>query len=305
MDFYHDKWTEEQLAKLEKKIKKVYQQADRELQKKANTYFSKFKKRYEQEYKAFEEGVYTRQEFQMWVKTQIGRGERWEELRAIMARRITDANVTAAAYINDTTPQIYSFNYNYEAYLIEGAHPNISFTLFNEQAVRNLMFEEKILPEPSINVTKDQRWNERKIENALMQGILQGSSIEGIAKTFQTVTQANWASAVRNARTAYTSAQNGGRMRSFESAEAMGIKIKKMWVATKDARTRESHRDLDGEKRDIHEPFSNGLMFPGDMNSDEPGELYNCRCTMVSLDAVVSKPHIPYREWEKMHGYYS
>lgn len=43
-------------------------------------------------------------------------------------------------------------------------------------------------------------------------------------------------------------------------------------------RTRESHRRVDGEIRELDEKFSNGLMFPGDPNGSA-AEVVNCRCT--------------------------
>ena len=44
----------------------------------------------------------------------------------------------------------------------------------------------------------------------------------------------NRASAIRTARTSVTAAQNAGRMDSYHSAEEMGIKLKKQWLATLD-----------------------------------------------------------------------
>lgn len=300
---YSDDWTEVQLAKLERKIKRVYAQANKELQEKADDYFSKFQKRYEKEYAKYLEGKYTDEEFKQWVKNQIGRGERWLALRDTMAQRLTDANLTASAYINDTTPQIYSLNYNYEAYLIEGVHPQVSFTMLNEQAVRSLVMGEDPFPKVSINVPIDKRWNKKKLQNALLQGILQGESISEIATRFEAVTSMNRNSAIRNARTAVTGAQNGGRMKSYESASRMGIKIEKMWRSINDARTRESHSMLNGERRPYDEPFSNGLMYPGDPKGT-PTELYNCRCTMISIDALFSKPEITFEQWGAKHGNY-
>ena len=61
----------------------------------------------------------------------------------------------------------------------------------------------------------------------------------------------------------------------------MGIEIQKEWVCTHDDRTRPSHLELDGERRDLDEEFSNGLQYPGDPNGD-PSEVYNCRCTLVA-----------------------
>jgi uncharacterized protein with gpF-like domain len=87
--------------------------------------------------------------------------------------------------------------------------------------------------------------------------------------------------AVRNARTAVTCAQNKARFDSYERAEELGIKMKKVWLATLDDRTRESHVDLDGEEVEINEKFSNGLMFPADPEG-EPSMIYNCRCRMIT-----------------------
>ena len=78
--------------------------------------------------------------------------------------------------------------------------------------------------------------------------ILQGRSLRGIADDLpQRITTMDRASAIRTARTAFTGAQNAGRMDSYAAAEKMGIKLKKEWLATLDGRTRHSHAALDGE----------------------------------------------------------
>lgn len=62
------------------------------------------------------------------------------------------------------------------------------------------------------------------------------------------------------------------------------------WLATKDPRTRDTHREMNGQTRDWGEPFDSPsgaqLMFPGDPSA--PGkEVINCRCTRtVRLRAV-------------------
>jgi hypothetical protein len=88
--------------------------------------------------------------------------------------------------------------------------------------------------------------------------------------------------AIRNARTAMTGAQNGGRLDSMKRAQERGIEVKKGWLATLDARTRDSHAVMDGEEVELDEKFSNGLRFPGDPNG-APSHIYNCRCRMVHV----------------------
>jgi hypothetical protein len=57
----------------------------------------------------------------------------------------------------------------------------------------------------------------------------------------------------------------------------------KTWAEVHDNRTRLSHRHssgVGGEKVDTEQPFSNGLMFPGDPEGS-PEETIKCRCRMI------------------------
>lgn len=56
--------------------------------------------------------------------------------------------------------------------------------------------------------------------------------------------------------------------------------VQRTWVATGDSRTRDSHANQSGETRGFNEPFSNGLMFPGDPNGPA-SEVVNCRCWLI------------------------
>ena len=86
---------------------------------------------------------------------------------------------------------------------------------------------------------------------------------------------------MRWARTYTTAAENAGRVASYERAQGMGIKLKQEWLATLDNRTRHSHRQLDGEKREVGKRFSNGCRYPGDPQAAY-AEICNCRCTLVA-----------------------
>lgn len=284
-------WTEEKLAELEKEIARVYAQASKELTEKAREYFADFEnRRFVEEYEAYMAGAYTDTQFKNWVISQIGRGERWNILRDTMAQRMTDANKVAASYINDYTPTIYSLNANFEAFIAEGSHENVSFALVNEQAVKRLIAKNpRLLPKRKVDVKKDKKWNQKKIQNELAQAILQGEPVQKLARRFERVVGMNKKSAIRNARTAITGAQNAGTNDTIERGYDMGLPVKKVWIATKDLLTRKSHRDMDGLRVDPGEKFPNGLEYPGDMNG-EPEEVYNCRCTLASEDRIqVSK----------------
>lgn len=89
------------------------------------------------------------------------------------------------------------------------------------------------------------------------------------------------------ARTEILSSQNKGGMESLRDF----LVDYKQWITAEDDRVRGNETDdeydhvaLHGEVVEIDEPFSNGLMHPGDENGDA-GQVINCRCT--------TRPYIP------------
>lgn len=290
------KLTDKELAKLERRIAKLYREAGEELQATIDAYFEQFKKR-DEEMKALIGTVqngkeWTEADYKQWRLNQIGRGERYQAMRDKVAHRVTDANAVAVSYTNDATPGIYSLNRNYAAYTIENAAGNVGFDLWDEQTVKRLAVEQPDLmpyypPKRALKRGIDLAYGKKQITASVTSSILQGKSIKHMADDLQKrITTMSRDSAIRTARTAVTGAQNAGRMDSYAAAEKMGIKVKKEWLATLDSRTRHSHAMLDGEKVDQDKKFSNGCRFPGDPQGP-PWEIYNCRCTLIAaVDGV-------------------
>lgn len=283
--------TDKELAKLERRIAKLYREAGKELQATIDAYFEKFKKR-DEEMKALIGTVqngkeWTEADYKHWRLNQIGRGERYQAMRDKVAHRVTDANAVAVSYTNDATPGIYSLNRNYSAYTIEQVAGNVGFDLWDEQTVKRLMVEQPDLmpyypPKRALKRGIDLAYGKKQITASVTSSILQGKSIKHMADDLQKrITTMSRDSAIRTARTAVTGAQNAGRMDSYAAAEKMGIKLKKEWLATLDARTRHSHAMIDGEQVAQDKKFSNGCRFPGDPQGP-PWEIYNCRCTLIA-----------------------
>ncbi|MGE4334589.1 MAG: phage portal protein [Pigmentiphaga sp.] len=66
----------------------------------------------------------------------------------------------------------------------------------------------------------------------------------------------------------------------LQTEEQTGKQMTKTWLTSRDNRVRDSHEQMDGESRLMNEPYSNGLMFPGD--PDGPArETVQCRCTEI------------------------
>ena len=285
------KLTDKELAKLERRIAKLYREAGEELQTTIDAYFEQFAKR-DEEIKALIGTVqngkeWTEADYKQWRLNQIGRGERYQAMRDKVAHRVTDANAVAVSYTNDATPGIYSLNRNYSAYTIEQVAGNVGFDLWDEQTVKRLMVEQPDLmpyypPKRALKRGIDLAYGKKQITASVTSSILQGKSIKHMADDLQKrITTMSRDSAIRTARTAVTGAQNAGRMDSYAAAEKIGIKLKKCWLATLDARTRHSHAMLDGEQVAQDKKFSNGCRFPGDPQGP-PWEIYNCRCTLIA-----------------------
>lgn len=284
------------MRQLEKRIAETYRQADEELKVVIEAYFESFRDRDAEMKKLIgtvQNGkIWTEQDYLQWRLNQLGRGSRFEALRDQVAQRYTQANATAVAYVNSTSPSVYALNRNWAAYTIERVVGNVAFNLWDEATVHRLILERPdLMPfypkEKALKRGIDLAYGKQQITSAVISGILQGKSVGKIAKDLQArVSEMNRASAVRAARTAITSAQNGGRMDSYKAASDMGIKVRKRWVATKDGRTRHAHQKLDGQTVDWDESFNSELgkiRFPGDPRA-KPALTYNCRCTLRTVE---------------------
>ena len=315
MTYTSDKWTDDELESLERRIAKVFREASEDLNRDVKEYFAKFKLRDKEMQQLVDAGEMSKADYQKWRITQIGRGQRFEALRDKVAERYSEANMVANAYVNDVTPAIYSLNRNYEAYTIEKAVGSCDFTMWDESTVRRLLVEEPDLmpyypPSRALDRGIDLAYGKSQITKHVTSGIIRGLPVGRIANELMANMESmNRESAVRAARTAVTAAQNAGRMDSYVAAEKMGIQIKRKWVCTKDSRTRPGHGLADGQiVVGTKAPFivdGQKLMFPGDTSMGATGRnIYNCRCTTrtVEKDGIEAEPRqtrVRNPEWEQ------
>lgn len=274
--------TDLKLEEVEKRLSAIYSRAEKEIQQTADEYFARFAKQDEAKRKLLEQGKITEEEYIKWRKGKLMYGNRFTEMKEQCAKQILNVNKTALAYINGELPEVYALNYNALESAVDGVG-GYSFTLVDADTVRNLaVTDASLLPYKEIDPAKDIPWNMKKINAETLQGILQGESMDKIAKRMMNVQEMNKTQAIRSARTIVTGAENKGRQDSYKRAEEDGIVMKREWIATNDSRTRHWHAELDGVEVDVDEPWANEfgeIMFPGDPSAD-PANTYNCRCSM-------------------------
>lgn len=282
MDKAH-KWTDEQIDKLEKRLHREYSQAAREMKKRQKEYMREFETERKKRESLLDDDPKSRKAYESWLSDKALDINWMNGMVDELSRSANETNQKAVEMARDALPRIYAENANHAGYTIDkGIGLDTSFALVDESTVRVLMQDdEPPFKVPKIDNAKDRIWNRQQFTNAITQGILQGKSVDRIVESTEHLFGKNEAAAVRAARTAVTGAENAGRVSSYQRAERLGIKLKQEWLATLDVRTRSSHRQLDGEKIEVGEKFSNGLRFPGDPEG-AGSEVYNCRCTLVA-----------------------
>lgn len=285
--------TDELLSKMERRLRAIYTRASREIGeaweaylREAGVEIADLQKQY-QEAKAANDTELARQLGKSLQKAKRERtltDRRYRELTRQTAEQLAHVNETATAYINNNLPEVYAMNYNATGEAFNGIG-GYSFTLTDADTIRNLVeSDSSLLPMRELDFAKDVAWNIEKMNAEVLQGILQGESMDKIADRLAQVIGMNWRSAISAARTMVTSAENKGRQDGFERAAAAGIILEREWIATSDGRTRDWHRELDGVTVGVDEPFENAIgkiMYPGDPSANG-ANVWNCRCTIAA-----------------------
>lgn len=315
---YGTRHTDLALKRLEARLRAVYRQAEKDIAAKTEDYWKRHAARDEKYRQQVKDGKLSREDYEAWQRGQVFQGKQWESKRQSIEDVLYDADSTAMRMINDGKMDVFTAGANYMGYELE-QHGRIDtgFNLYDGPTVTRLLKDDpQILPKARVKKEKAYVWYNKLVNNCVLQGIIQGESINEIAARIGRTTGERTESAMkRNALTAYTGAQNAGRIEGMKQAQQMGIDVKKRWIATMDSRTRDAHRDLDGQVQDVDKPFKSSLgdiMYPGDPKA-KPGNVYNCHCAvgsaypkypaaMTRRDAETGKVvgDMTYREWEAM-----
>lgn len=159
----------------------------------------------------------------------------------------------------------------------------------------------------------------KKIRIHITQGIMSGEGYHKIAKALRDDIGMSKAQSQRVARTECGRAMSQAGIDSAKVAQDNGLKMMKRWHATKDTRTRDTHRHLDGKSIPIDDNFhSSGCigqapkLFVGVASAKEN---INCRCSLLyymnedELPTVMRArndndrnevvPFMTYNEWQK------
>lgn len=122
----------------------------------------------------------------------------------------------------------------------------------------------------------------KRIASSISRGIATADSYENIARNIANDSKVGLNSAMRIARTEGHRIHSNSAHDAQLAAKDAGADIVKQWDSTMDGKTRRTHRQLDGQIREVEEPFEMGgkkAMYPSGFN--RPEEDINCRCALL------------------------
>lgn len=221
-----------------------------------------------------------------------------------------------AKAIKQSQQNVYMEKYMMSLFLYEVAsQTSMNFDIPTAQTIQTAIEQpiEFIKLAPTLQKHRDDTL--KRIRTHITQGIMSGEGYSKIAKALRDDLGMSKAQSVRVARTETGRALSQAGLDSATVAKDNGLNMKKRWYATKDTRTRDTHRHLDGTSVDIEDNFhSSGCVGPAPklfVGVASAKENINCRCKLLYYidedelpttmrtkeDGVI--PFTTYREWEK------
>lgn len=177
-----------------------------------------------------------------------------------------------ACYTNGYTGAMYDISGQLKAPVVMAPDP--------QQVVKAVQLDSKISTDLYTALGKDIADLKKQISATISRGVSTGMSYHQLSGLLTKRTGIGYNNAARIVRTEGHRIQAQSAMDAGHAAKAQGADVLKQWNSTLDGRTRPAHAKVDGEIREMEEPFSNGLMFPGDPNGGA-AQVINCRCALL------------------------
>ena len=167
--------------------------------------------------------------------------------------------------------------------------------LDQEQIVKAIQHDTMLSESLYKSLGKDVQALNKQIAGEISRGISTGSMYGEIARNINGYARIGMNNAMRIARTEGHRIQSEANYNAQVKAKSKGADVVKVWSSALDAKTRDSHMELDGQQKEVDEPFEYGrhkAMYAGGFGVAHLD--INCRCRAVTkarwlLDADQTK----------------
>lgn len=152
----------------------------------------------------------------------------------------------------------------------------------NNAAVKAVITDSQISESLYETLGVDTKKLKQSIQSEITRGIASGMPHSEIARNLAAYAKAPLSRAKTIVRTETHRIQQASKYDAQKQAVSRGANVVKQWNSTLDGNTRSTHRRLDGQIRELDEPFEirgKKAMYPGDFG--DPAEDCNCRCQIL------------------------
>ena len=183
--------------------------------------------------------------------------------------------------INEYLQKCYEEGFIGSVYNLQGFGEGVTIPIDQDELIQTIELTGDDL-KLSQKLSKNTEVLKKNVISELQRGFSTNMAYADIARNISNWGTADLNRSMRIARTEGHRVQCKADLNCAYRARQMGCDTVKQWNATLDGKTRDSHAAIDKEWKELEEPFSNGLMYPGDPKG-KAAEVINCRC---SLDDV-------------------
>ena len=202
------------------------------------------------------------------------------QVEAILDKLQADEYDTIHNYLKETYTDSF-VGAMYTMSVQDGIH--VITPINQKAAVKAIVTDSKLTSPLYEALGTDMKTLKRKISEEITRGIATSLPYAKIARNITSQTNMPFANAKRIVRTEAHRIQEASAEDARQAAKKRGADVIKQWDASLDAVTRPLHRQLDGQIRELDEPFEAGRytpMYPGDFG--DPSQDCNCRCVALT-----------------------
>lgn len=195
---------------------------------------------------------------------------------------LDNLNGTQYTTINEYLKNCYQDGYLGVMYDLQGQGIPLIIPIDQEQVAAALVNDTKLSTSLYTSLGKHMTTLKKQVNQEISRGIASALMYADIARNVNARANVGINNAIRIARTEGHRVQQEAAYHAQQRAKEAGADIVKQWDSTMDGRTRSDHRKLDGQIRELDEPFEvNGhkAMYPG--NFGVAKEDINCRCVVL------------------------
>ena len=201
------------------------------------------------------------------------------QVEGILDKLQGDEYATIQQYLHDS----YRDGFIGTVYSLHGQGIPLIMPLDQDAAVKAVITDSQISEGLYNHLGVNIKQLKQAIRQEITRGLASNMPLADIARNITNRTKAPLSRAKTIVRTEGHRIQQASSNDAREAAKANGCDVVKQWDGTLDGSTRTTHRRLDGQIREVEEPFEmdgKKAMYPGDFGKAE--EDCNCRCVALT-----------------------